>query len=229
MPRRQTKFVCRECGYETPRWLGRCPECGNWGSLDETVVVPDMPATTDGQPGRTRGGRLRGEQAGEVLRDALAARGRAGTAPVLPVTELPAEPGIRQPTGLGELDLVLGGGTGSDITIGGDSGISLVDPADIEGAIGEGQLLAPCRRDPVQMGPGGSCPRPLDFGPDHPCAVPCQARSVQPDAAPDVEQPGARDRGPRRHEGQPTVLTGTPDVAGTPALRFVHGAHVEEA
>ncbi|BCL62752.1 hypothetical protein DGMP_34450 [Desulfomarina profundi] len=32
-------FVCRECGYKTVKWLGRCPECGEWESLEEHQPV----------------------------------------------------------------------------------------------------------------------------------------------------------------------------------------------
>ncbi len=128
LPRRQVKFVCRECGYETPRWLGRCPECGNWGSLDETVVRDSGGAGGGGEGAgpRLRGGRTRGERAAGLLAEALKAAGREeAAAAAVPVTELPAESGLRQPTGLGELDLVLGGGSvaGSCILLAGDPGV----------------------------------------------------------------------------------------------------------
>ncbi|MGQ9679012.1 MAG: hypothetical protein ACUVUD_07025, partial [bacterium] len=35
MPMKKTKFVCQNCGYESARWLGRCPNCGEWNSLVE--------------------------------------------------------------------------------------------------------------------------------------------------------------------------------------------------
>lgn len=38
MPKVLTKFVCQQCGAESPKWLGRCPECGEWNSLVETVI-----------------------------------------------------------------------------------------------------------------------------------------------------------------------------------------------
>ena len=38
MPGRRTVFVCRECGGSTPKWAGRCPECGSWDSLRESQV-----------------------------------------------------------------------------------------------------------------------------------------------------------------------------------------------
>ncbi len=133
MPKRQTKFVCRECGYETARWLGRCPECGNWGSLEETVVHEATgagagggagPGGGAGAEGRLRGGRTRGERG--MIAEALKAAGREqAAAAAVPITELPPETGLRQRTGLGELDLVLGGGavSGSTILLAGDPGV----------------------------------------------------------------------------------------------------------
>ena len=39
MPRRRTMaYVCRDCGNSTPKWAGRCPECGEWDSLDEVTT-----------------------------------------------------------------------------------------------------------------------------------------------------------------------------------------------
>ena len=35
MAKSKSVYVCSECGYETPRWLGRCPDCGNWNTLTE--------------------------------------------------------------------------------------------------------------------------------------------------------------------------------------------------
>ena len=32
-------FVCRECGYTNPKWLGRCPDCQSWNSFDEETVI----------------------------------------------------------------------------------------------------------------------------------------------------------------------------------------------
>ncbi|HQJ52675.1 MAG TPA: hypothetical protein PKW05_12950, partial [Anaerolineae bacterium] len=36
MPKTRTRFVCQQCGYASPRWAGRCPECGQWNTLVET-------------------------------------------------------------------------------------------------------------------------------------------------------------------------------------------------
>ncbi len=37
---RKTQFVCQECGYQAPRFLGRCPNCGKWNTFVEEVIVP---------------------------------------------------------------------------------------------------------------------------------------------------------------------------------------------
>jgi len=44
----KNKFVCQNCGYETPKWMGKCPGCGNWHSLAEEVLVKNSPAFTAG-------------------------------------------------------------------------------------------------------------------------------------------------------------------------------------
>jgi DNA repair protein RadA/Sms len=94
-------YVCRECGGQAPKWSGQCSDCGAWNTLQETV-----PAATGG----TRFTGYAGDRATEAIR---------------PLAEIAAERVARQPTGLGELDRVLGGGlvSGSVVLIGGDPGI----------------------------------------------------------------------------------------------------------
>src|SRR5512143_882518 len=103
MPKAQTRYVCQECGYESPRWLGRCPECDAWNSFQEEVRIPEKAAG----PGKS------------------AAALPAGASIPLPITHVPAEAGDRLGTGIGELDRVLGGGIvpGSLVLVGGDPGI----------------------------------------------------------------------------------------------------------
>ena len=98
---RYRHFECQQCGYQTPRWLGRCPDCGTWGSLTE-VVQPSAGAS---------------ERAQHVASP-------AGPPPV-PLTDVPSLTHRVAPTGIGELDRVLGGGLvpGGVILIGGDPGI----------------------------------------------------------------------------------------------------------
>ena len=100
MARDKTLFVCRECGGTSPKWLGKCPHCNAWNTLDETVVEP-----------------------------AGAAKNRfqaiAKSQPVATLSEIEAADVARTPTGQEELDRVLGGGivAGGVVLIGGDPGI----------------------------------------------------------------------------------------------------------
>jgi len=90
-------YVCRECGYETGRWLGRCPSCGSFSTLEQTEAVP----------------------AANVSKKPVNPKTAVKLADVLPIPE------SRTPTGLSELDSVLSGGIveGSLILLGGDPGI----------------------------------------------------------------------------------------------------------
>ncbi len=101
MPKARSKFVCQQCGYETAKWMGRCPDCDTWNSLVET---PDV------APARS------GLRAGST---------REGFVPAVPLPEVAAIAGQRQGTGSPELDRVLGGGlvAGSLVLLGGEPGI----------------------------------------------------------------------------------------------------------
>ena len=99
----KTLFYCTECGNETPKWAGKCPACGAWN----TIVEQPQAAKAAGKGGVSR------PAGGGTLRRAR------------PVTELEADEEIRFPTGMGELDRVLGGGAvkGSLVLVGGAPGI----------------------------------------------------------------------------------------------------------
>ncbi len=99
--KRSSVFVCQDCGAETPRWLGRCPACGQWNTLVEEPRVA--------QKARS-GGRI-----------AVAA---SGTRPVR-LADIAAQTAQRLATGSAELDRVLGGGLvpGSVLLIGGEPGV----------------------------------------------------------------------------------------------------------
>lgn len=94
----KTIFSCQHCGYQAPKWLGRCPDCGQWDSFAEETVA------------KGPGGR------------AVADRPR--TAPVA-IDAVTLTPEFRLVTGIGEFDRVLGGGLvpGTLVLIGGDPGI----------------------------------------------------------------------------------------------------------
>jgi len=98
MAKPRTTWRCQQCGHAAARWLGRCPECGEYGSFVEEAQAPQ---TTGGSSA-------------------------VGTArPVVALSEVTLSPEMRFTTGIGELDSVLGGGLvrGSAVLIGGEPGI----------------------------------------------------------------------------------------------------------
>ncbi|WP_054287094.1 DNA repair protein RadA [Gulbenkiania mobilis] len=100
MAKTRTVYTCSECGGQTPKWQGQCPHCQAWNTLTETQVVPA----------------------------AASPRFQAWAAQAVPVQRLAdvqAQELPRDPSGIDELDRVLGGGLvrGSVVLIGGDPGI----------------------------------------------------------------------------------------------------------
>lgn len=100
----KTTYICSECGYKSPKWLGKCPGCNSWNTIEETLVTPEKKTSA------TRS---------LVKESAVSAR--------MPkrIGEIKAGYETRYKTGLNELDRVLGGGIvqGSLILVGGDPGI----------------------------------------------------------------------------------------------------------
>ncbi|PYT04191.1 MAG: DNA repair protein RadA, partial [Acidobacteria bacterium] len=98
-----TVYVCQSCGHQSRKWLGKCPDCGEWNSLVEERARPA--AATKG----------------------MAARGGFRLREVKPVRygEIESQTDARVSSGITEFDRVLGGGVvpGSLILIGGDPGI----------------------------------------------------------------------------------------------------------
>lgn len=99
-----TAYKCSECGYTQPRWLGRCPQCGSWNTMEECIIDPNASA-----PGFGSG--ADGEIAVKIK-------------PV-PLSKIDAQEGGRIVTGINEFDRVLGGGAmqRSAVLIGGEPGI----------------------------------------------------------------------------------------------------------
>ena len=97
MAKTKSVFVCRECGFDSPRWVGRCPGCNAWNTMVEERIQP--------------------------VKGTVAAVAKAAKPQLLKEFSGPGE--LRKPTGIGELDRVLGGGVvdGSLVLIGGDPGI----------------------------------------------------------------------------------------------------------
>ena len=105
MAKSKTIYICSECGYESGRWYGKCPNCSQWNSLVEQI------AETSSRPSTTK-------VSSSALKGAPAM-----PAEKLSVYEISEE--MRRGTGLAELDRVLGGGIvdGSVILLSGDPGI----------------------------------------------------------------------------------------------------------
>jgi len=102
-------FFCSACGHESARWFGRCPACGAWNTAAEA-------------PAASAAKGAKGARAARARWTPASAEAPAGPRPLANV-EVSAAP--RRPTGLGELDRVLGGGImpGSLVLVGGDPGI----------------------------------------------------------------------------------------------------------
>ena len=99
MPKATTQFVCAECGYVSPKWLGKCPGCGKFNTLAEEPAAP-APVSKKQSPLR------------------------AGTRALL-LSQVKFERYERVSSGIAELDVVLGGGIvrGSLVLVGGDPGV----------------------------------------------------------------------------------------------------------
>ena len=97
----RTLYACQSCGYQSTKWLGRCPECGTWSSFVEEIRETPKRSAKAGALG-------------------------AGTrvAPV-PLSEIDQEQVLRTPSGMPALDRVLGGGVvaGGTVLLAGEPGI----------------------------------------------------------------------------------------------------------
>lgn len=98
--KQKTVFLCSDCGYESPKWFGKCPSCGAWNTMEEFKPQPETV---------TRG---------------VAAFSR-GVARPTRISEIETNDESRFRSGIGELDRVLGGGAvhGSFVLVGGEPGI----------------------------------------------------------------------------------------------------------
>jgi DNA repair protein RadA/Sms len=101
MSKVKTVYTCNDCGGTSPRWLGQCPHCKAWNTLEEGMAEPAAAASKN------------------------RFQSLAKSQPVVTLSEIDATEIARTPTGLDELDRVLGGGIveGGVVLIGGDPGI----------------------------------------------------------------------------------------------------------
>ncbi|MBC1705880.1 DNA repair protein RadA [Listeria welshimeri] len=97
--KRTTKFVCQACGYESPKWMGKCPNCNEWNQMVEAL------------------------EPSKKSRSAFNHTGESSKA--TPITQIASEEEARVETNMPELNRVLGGGVvpGSMVLVGGDPGI----------------------------------------------------------------------------------------------------------
>ena len=101
MAKKKTLYECQACGFQTPRWLGKCPSCSEWDSIVE----------------------LSSEQI-KYLKDSSSTAKSSSTV-AMPITDIKEDNIVRFESGSRELDLVLGGGIvpGSLTLIGGSPGV----------------------------------------------------------------------------------------------------------
>lgn len=94
-------YICSECGYESPKWLGRCPSCDEWNTFNEEIKSVNKDV----------------KQSRSVLYN--------NRSTALPLSQITSDDNHRYDTGLTELDRVLGGGLvkGSVVLLSGDPGI----------------------------------------------------------------------------------------------------------
>ncbi|MEE0332460.1 DNA repair protein RadA [Bifidobacterium angulatum] len=110
MAKTSVQYLCSECGWSGPKWVGRCPECGQWGTVEEFHEARPAARSRTAEPGRT---------SRTKASDAVASS--AATA----ITDVATDSVERVATGFQEFDRILGGGIvpGSVVLIAGEPGI----------------------------------------------------------------------------------------------------------
>ena len=109
MAKARTQFLCNQCGSVHPKWMGKCPDCGTWDSLEE-YKAPTPDARME-----------RHAAAASLAATSDLTRG----ADPLTLAQIDETDTPRTPTGTGEFDRILGGGivAGSAVLVGGEPGI----------------------------------------------------------------------------------------------------------
>jgi DNA repair protein RadA/Sms len=130
----KTLYVCSNCGYQAPKWLGRCPDCGEWSTFVEEVREAKKVVGF-----AERATRQKARAAGKTLA----------------LNEVPVvEGGGRMDAGVGELNRVLGGGIvpGSMVLVGGEPGVGKSTLLlQVMGHLGEGCLMVSGEESPRQV------------------------------------------------------------------------------
>jgi len=160
-------FLCRSCGTSFARWMGKCPDCGAWDSLEEQSVDPS--ATSDPQRGLIESWRAGGGGdaadgagvgvgAGEGGGGGGGGGGDSGALPIATVDRSSDALAERIASGIAEFDRVLGGGlvAGSAVLVGGDPGIGkstlLLQVAGAIGGAGKKVLYVSSEESARQIG-----------------------------------------------------------------------------
>jgi len=114
-------YVCSECDAQAPKWLGRCPSCGAWNTLEEETYTPQS-AASESAP-KIRGISSSASQTPRSVRTPNSLLTEETRASMFNEVEIPTY--MRSPTGTSELDRVLGGGLvgGSAVLLAGEPGI----------------------------------------------------------------------------------------------------------
>src|SRR5437660_7499337 len=95
MAKSKTQFLCNSCGSVHPKWMGKCPDCGTWDSLEEYKTP-----TFDARAQRTAASDTGATATGDITRGGEA----------VPIGDIDEADAPRLPTGIGEFDRILGGG-----------------------------------------------------------------------------------------------------------------------
>src|SRR3990167_5638746 len=132
MPKVQSIYICQQCGYHYPQFLGKCPECGEWNSFVEQV--------SEGNKRQVTSNKLEKAQ-------------------IINLADVEKIHYQRVKTGIEEFDRVLGGGivNGSLILVAGDPGIgksTLLTQVALNIARGPARAAAPPRLPPRALSPG---------------------------------------------------------------------------
>src|SRR5215213_886557 len=180
----KTLYVCSNCGHAEPKWLGRCPDCGEWSTFVEEVRESKKVVGFAERAMRQKGG--------------VAGR-------TLSLSEVPVvEDGGRMDAGVGELNRVLGGGIvpGSMVLVGGEPGVGKSTLLlQVMGHLGEGCMMVSGEESTRQGALRDGCGR--DRGDDPARAAGGGGGGLDPDALLAGAYGGTGGRGAGAGDGRP--------------------------
>lgn len=115
MAKKSTWYACSTCGHRVSKWVGRCPSCDEWGTVEQVSAPTSLLAGTASS----------GSSGLSGLSSSISLSGITPTSPAQRVTEIDPSAAQHRSSGIGELDRVLGGGVvpGSAILLAGEPGV----------------------------------------------------------------------------------------------------------